>query len=662
MAGEEAFVRCLESVLAHTDAPVLVPAALAPHAARRVRAVEGDGAAALCTAAGRADVALLDGTAVVGAGWLEGLAAGAGEDGIVATVSATTLGAGPAGLHRTRREHPADRTPDELAAALRRAAGDARARIPAPANACVLVMRTALDACGPFDDGFAARCSAHGLVHVAAGGVLAYPVADDARAPAPPDPRGALAPEPASRLIVAAQRAADGLTVTIDARILTSVITGTQVQALELIAALRRTGAVALRAVVPPDLGAHAREALGDVELLAADELPEHTRRSVVVHRPYQLSSASDFALLRRLGHRLVVTHLDLMGYDVAAYHPDEATWQAYRRLTREALATADAVVTLSRHVAAGIAAEGLGDPARVHAVALGVDHRIHGLLSQPRRPSGVGALGDRPFLLCLGTDLRHKHRRFALALLRALRERHGWEGALVLAGPQLPYGSSQPDEAAARLEHPDLADDVVSLAAIDEAAKAWLVREAAAVVYPTLREGFGLVPAEAAAVGTPCLFAPQSALAELYPADLARLVPWDAEASADASIAVLRDPAAADELVGALREHVAELTWDRCATELVGVYEGVVRGLPRHAATLAWDALETGARLEAAEAELARRPPVDAIGRLLVGPDGLLPDDAQRTLAGLARRGPTRRLLLATLRSMRRLVVGDGG
>ncbi len=133
--------------------------------------------------------------------------------------------------------------------------------------------------------------------------------------------------------------------------------------------------------------------------------------------------------------------------------------------------------------------------------------------------------------LLCLGTDFRHKNRVFALRLLEALREREGWDGTLVLAGPRVSDGSSARrggalprDPARARRARGDAARGERG----GEGVAAWSA--AAAVLYPTTFEGFGLMPFEAAAAGRPCLFASHTALAETLPAELATLVPWDPE------------------------------------------------------------------------------------------------------------------------------------
>ena len=232
----------------------------------------------------------------------------------------------------------------------------------------------------------------------------------------------------------------------------------------------------------------------------------------------------------------------------------------------------------------------------------------------------------------------------------------HDWNGRLVLAGPEVAHGSSVGDEVEWLTLHPDLAEQVVTLAAVSEAEKQWLYERCAAVVYPTTYEGFGLVPFEAADAGRPCLFAPVSSLAEVLPREAALIVPWDEELSADRAIDVLRDPEAAASAVATVRAAGARLTWDATATGLLDAYD----------AALALPASEM-LRLEGAElAKNARywhfRHAIGPTGLSLVEPDArLLPEPVQRSLAALARRSATRKPLFGTLRALQS-VTGQRG
>src|SRR5204862_464609 len=86
---------------------------------------------------------------------------------------------------------------------------------------------------------------------------------------------------------------------------------------------------------------------------------------------------------------------------------------------------------------------------------------------------------------------------------LERLKARHGWDGVLVFAGPTVPYGGSKRQEAQFLSAHAHLATSVLDLGPVTEAEKDWLFARAALVAYPSVLEGFGLVPFGAG--GRPC-------------------------------------------------------------------------------------------------------------------------------------------------------------
>ncbi len=252
---------------------------------------------------------------------------------------------------------------------------------------------------------------------------------------------------------------------------------------------------------------------------------------------------------------------------------------------------------------------------------------------------------------MCLGADFRHKNRVFALELLDALRARHDWPGRLVFAGPPVQFGSSSADEAAILARRPWLADAVVDLGTVSETEKDWLLRSCAAVVYATTYEGFGLVPFEAAASGVPCLFAARTSLTELLPAEAAKLVPWDAQESADAVIGVLSDPDIREAQIAAVRDAGVPLRWDRTGQQLVQAYRDAALLPNPPAARVVAKSLVADARY------WGLRNGIGGTGLALVGPeDALLPEDAQRTLAALTKHSATRWLVVGPLTLVSRL------
>jgi GT2 family glycosyltransferase/glycosyltransferase involved in cell wall biosynthesis len=723
--GPGLLAECLTSVLAHTpaDTPILIADDASPDPAIR-GLVESFAAAetnehelaylrqpenlgfpgnvnAAFAAAAPADVVVLNSDCVVAAGWLEGLCRAALSDELVATASALTNHGTILSVperNRPRPDLPQDQDVAHAAGAVRAQSLRLHPRLPTAVGHCVYVRRRALDLVGGFDLAFSPgygeevdfsqRCALLGLVHVAADDVFVlhragsslsedgernpvqaahelivqarYPYYERAAAAAAHTRIG-----PLPRALAAARRAIDGLTVTIDARCLGPVVTGTQVHTLEVIAALSHTGRVAIRAVVPPDLGAYAHErltALDHVALMPQAEVRPGMDRTDVAHRPYQVSSADDLLRLALTGERQVITHQDLIAYRNPGYFPGYPQWERHRRLTALALAQADSVVFFSHHAAQDALGEDLVDASRVRAVYIGVDHVEPRLPDGPRPPAGAERLGERPMLLCLGADFRHKNRVFALRLLEALREERGWDGTLVLAGPRVSHGSSRGEEAAYLATRPELADAVLTLPAVGEAEKAWLLERCAAVLYPTTYEGFGLMPFEAAAHDRPCLFASQTALAETLPAELATLVPWDPSASAASVHHLLEDREACAAHLRAVRQAGLRFSWKATGEALVDVYWAAAASPAREATRLAV-ALEqvTSERDEAERKYEELWGTLTPDMRTLVGPGSPLPPQAQHSLAAVARRPLLRRLLLGPAQLAHRVGARSG-
>jgi hypothetical protein len=191
----------------------------------------------------------------------------------------------------------------------------------------------------------------------------------------------------------------------------------------------------------------------------------------------------------------------------------------------------------------------------------------------------------------------------------------------------------------------------VVELGAVTQAEKAWLLANAAAVVYPSTYEGFGLVPFEAAQAGTPALLAPVSALRETVAPALALLTPWDARASASRVAPVLVEGTPRSELVEGLRAAAGALTWERTGGELVDAYHEALRLPAPPAARLAAD-------LARAERDYwSVRDGIPDETWPLVRPDDPLVDiPLARDLAALLRSGGGRQRLLRALKIARRL------
>jgi glycosyltransferase involved in cell wall biosynthesis len=648
------------------------------------------------------DVALVVPGMGVMPGWLERLRAAATSDSTVASATPLSLGAGAlelcdrdpsgesargvqsdAGEASVERQQDTDGVLEQAAQRIRQSDLALHPRIATIGPGCAYIRRTALELAGPLDESraldvaltdLAVRTTALGMVHVAADDVLIKGSPVQHRPPDEsgdrPDRVGSCVQEtiandeqgPLRRSINRARVALGSrLSVTIDGRALNASVGGTQTYIIEMVLALARGREVAVRVLVPPDLSQRAGDALAsvpDAELLSYEQALEGPPLTDVVHRPQQVFTPDDLALLRLVGERVVIGQQDLVAYHNHSYHPDIDSWRAYRRTTRLALAGADQVVFFSEHARHDALAEDLLPEGRSHVVGIGAE-TLETQDSPGRQPDGL-PVGE-PFLLCLGADYAHKNRPFAIELLGALRAQ-GWSGRLVLAGAHVPYGSSREREQRLLGEAPELAAFVLDLGPVDEPGRIWLYAHARALLYPTLYEGFGLLPLEAARADLPCLFAAQASLSEIA-GDAATLVPWDAHASAAAVLPLLSDGPARDSHLARLRS-LSTPGWSEVAHQLVAVYEHALAAPPSEAAPRAWQELDRENHVVRLDQDINRLKQTaqeyqDAYHSLeervstglpLIDENGLLSPAQQRGLMRVAGRGRLGALAIAPL------------
>jgi GT2 family glycosyltransferase len=652
--AHDLFVQCLRSVIRHTPAhmPILIAddATDDPKTERFLEHLAASGVLkqrlvllkqptnlgfvqnvnSAFHALAPADVVILNSDCIVGPEWVERLRDAACSDSTIATATALTNHGTMLSVperNMPRAELPDHLDVEQIAGLVATQSPQLRPRIPTAIGHCMYLRRKALDLVGGFDPAFSPgygeevdfsqRCLAHGLVHVAADDVFvfhrgqgSFNGADDVqsehenlvrtRHPFYHDAvrtSSARLAGPLSRSLAIAAISVRPLSVTIDGRFLGQAVTGTQVQALELIHALWRTRRADLRVVIPRRVGEWARaalEGLDGLELVQEEAAAEGRQKPTdILHRPSQLFTWPELRLVTGLGRRFVITQLDLISYRNPTYHRSFTDWREYQRLTRLSLALADQVVFMSDHARSDALAEELVSPSRARVVRLGVDHHVPTQV-EARRPRMLPEAAQKQFLLYIGTNFRHKNRLFALRLLDALQERHGWDGWLVFAGPHARHGTSAGDEAEFLATRPRLAARVVDLRAVNENEKLWLFRNAGGVVYPSTYEGFGLVPFEAAESGTPCFFAWQTSLQDVLPESAATLVPWAAEPSADEVVAALSSGDRKRELIEAVSTAAAELTWHRAAEAMLETYAHAVAAPNRALASLADEGVPT--------------------------------------------------------------------
>jgi glycosyltransferase involved in cell wall biosynthesis len=199
-------------------------------------------------------------------------------------------------------------------------------------------------------------------------------------------------------------------------------------------------------------------------------------------------------------------------------------------------------VITISEHAREALIQRLQLDPQRVRAIYLGVD-------VERFTPDGRAR---EPFLLYPANRWPHKnHDRLLEAFALVRRERPELRLTLTGAGHE---SAHVPTGVTVRGHVP--------LHQLVE-----LYRSAAALVYPSLYEGFGIPPVEAMACGCPVAVSRVASLPEVCGDAAVYFDPLDVESIAQGIREVLDHPAA-----GGL-ERAAQFTWDRCARAHDEVY-----------------------------------------------------------------------------------------
>jgi glycosyltransferase involved in cell wall biosynthesis len=212
-----------------------------------------------------------------------------------------------------------------------------------------------------------------------------------------------------------------------------------------------------------------------------------------------------------------------------------------------------------------------------VHVVHHGVD-LAHFTSREPTPGFDEQAL-DRlgihdPYLAFLGTIEPRKNVPGLVRAFDRVAERHR-SLRLVLAGGK-GWGWPAAEEAIGAARH---RDRIIVLGFVDDAAVPALLRRSAAVVYPSLEEGFGLPALEALACGAAVITTRGTSMEEVAGEAAVLVQPGDDDDLAAAIDATLSDEAAGADRRGRGLARAAEATWDVAARRYASIYAEVRDG-----------------------------------------------------------------------------------
>jgi GT2 family glycosyltransferase len=591
------------------------------------------------------DVILVNSDVVVGPQWYERMVDAARSSSDIATVSVFTNNGTILSLPHRNSPCPdivGGWSVDQAAERIATISERVRPVIPTAVGHCFLIKRLALDLVGGFDVAFGTgygeevdfsqRCIRMGLRHIVADDVfvfhkgsssfttgarpqqVAHEAIVNARYPWYSGSVQRAASDSYSALATAINRASLQLrspSIAFDGHCFASSWAGTQQMTFELIQSVARNRPAQDFTVI---FSAHASD-----ELVAkvtaqpnvhAEIVPnimeDHAFRFDLLVRPHQVNSTEELRWMKRVANRTVVAQLDFISFSNPTYFDSDHSWLSQRELTKLVHASVDGIAWISDYARSDALRNGVRRVTSNDAVIFcGTDPESTSAV--PSRPASLSNVSV-PLLTVLGVAYNHKNRLFALRVLDRLIER-GIPCHLVLSGQSPRFGSSIADEEAFLDSHPLLRQHVSVLPAVTDAEREWLYAESALILYPTVSEGFGLVPFEAARAGTPTLSTRMGSLDEVLPTGIPTITSFDVDETASAVERILFEAELASSMVRELSARGDDFTWDRTGGLMLDLLDRTLIG-PRNFVDSVWaEAPSTAAIHDAAYTErLARR------------------------------------------------------
>jgi glycosyltransferase involved in cell wall biosynthesis len=278
--------------------------------------------------------------------------------------------------------------------------------------------------------------------------------------------------------------------------------------------------------------------------------------RPNVLHATYYAGTARP-----RHGLRVLTVH-DMVHERFVHWHPGHPILD----LKKQAVAAADHVICISRRTQQDLC-ELLDYPVEKTSVV------YHGG-SQLNPSAAVCAppVVGMPFVLYVGA--RYTHKNFEV-LLRAFAQNRTLRESMALVA----FGGGQfnPEElrmaAAAGLP----ADGLIQTSG-DDALLAGYYRQAAAFVYPSLYEGFGMPLLEAMSMDCPVVSSDSSCMPEIAGDAALYFDPANADQLAAQIIRLTNEPMIRNQLLINGRERLKQFSWEKCASETLAVYQSNIK------------------------------------------------------------------------------------
>lgn len=176
----------------------------------------------------------------------------------------------------------------------------------------------------------------------------------------------------------------------------------------------------------------------------------------------------------------------------------------------------------------------------------------------------------DRPFMFYPAATWPHKNHKRLLEAVKILRDRHGFDGSLVLTGIAMKSHSEIKNE----IQRLALGDQVKVLGYLPAGDLPYLYNCARLMVFPSLFEGFGIPLVEAMACGCPVVCADTSSLPEVVGPTGMLFDPLDPGEMAETIWSAWDDAAKLADMRKSGLERVKLFCWNETALKTMAVYK----------------------------------------------------------------------------------------
>jgi glycosyltransferase involved in cell wall biosynthesis/GT2 family glycosyltransferase len=339
-----------------------------------------------------------------------------------------------------------------------------------------------------------------------------------------------------------------GFSLAVDASCLNYPASGTTSITIAILKRLSMQHKGTVTAIIDREISQDNLKLLLSIENLSVQYLAEAISTSTrfdVFWRPYQIWEEWRLMQTRQLSTAFILGIQDVIAFDNYSYHGSVSTWNDYRNVWTHASNLATGITFISQYSKDRALESGLLTTQKFEVIPNGIDSDEKVEYGSPKavsnHESGI-------IILLVGMNFEHKYFNYAFKLVEEFKKRE-----INVRIIRIGHGEfSAPDNS--EIDYKDLGE-------VSDETRDNLFSEASFVLYPSIVEGFGLIPFEAAMHGVFTYSTRQGGLDEYLPQEIPTILNWVPEDDVKQIIDVFTE---FNDYSRLIRDHASELTWSQ--------------------------------------------------------------------------------------------------